>query len=90
MQDLRLKDKRFPDKRELDRVVPDHPVSISFGAHITIGNTQALELAGINTDTPDLAGGAIQHYPESREPTGQLKERAQLILRKVMPRYDSA
>ena len=90
MQDFRLKDKRFPDKRELDRVVPDHPVSISFGAHITVGNTQALELAGINTDTPDPAGGAIQHYPESREPTGQLKERAQLILRKVMPRYDSA
>ncbi|HEX7226931.1 MAG TPA: amidohydrolase family protein, partial [Candidatus Binatia bacterium] len=32
MQDFRIEDKRFPDRHDLDRVVPDHPVSISFGA----------------------------------------------------------
>src|SRR5688572_28791981 len=32
MQDFRLKDKRFPDKHDLDRALPDHLVSISFGA----------------------------------------------------------
>ena len=89
MQDFRLKDKRFPDKKDLDKVVPDHPLSISFGAHITVGNTKALELAKIDQDTPDPAGGHIQHYPESKEPTGLLKERAQLILRKVTPHFNA-
>lgn len=88
MQDFRLKDKRFPDKNDLDSVVPDHPVSISFGAHITIGNTKALGLAGINRDTPDPAGGAIVRDPNSGEPTGELKERAQLIVQKVIPQYN--
>lgn len=89
MQDFRIRDKRFPDKRDLDRVVPDHLVSISFGAHITVGNTKALELAKIDSRTPDPAGGHIRHYPETREPTGLLKERAQLILRKVTPRFNA-
>ena len=66
MQDFRLKDKRFPDRKDLDRVVPDHPVSISFGAHITIGNSKALSLAGITRDSADPAGGAEIHKPESR------------------------
>ena len=39
MQDFRINDNRFPDKHDLDRAVPDHPMSISFGAHVTIGNT---------------------------------------------------
>src|SRR5882724_13568942 len=42
MQDFRLNDKRFPDKHDLDRAVPDNPVSVSFGAHITVANTLAL------------------------------------------------
>ncbi|MFQ5849596.1 MAG: amidohydrolase [Candidatus Binatia bacterium] len=89
MQDFRLADKRFPDRNDLDRAVPQHPASISFGAHITIANSRALELAGIIGDTPDPAGGAIKRDPNTGEPTGQLKERAQLILRKVMPGYNS-
>src|SRR5438874_6098752 len=47
MQDFRLNDKRFPDKHDLDRAVPDNPVSVSFGAHITVANTPALAVAKI-------------------------------------------
>src|ERR1700741_557179 len=50
MQDFRLNDKPFPDKHDLDRAVPDNPVSISFGAHITVANTLALAAAKINRD----------------------------------------
>ncbi len=88
MQDFRLKDKRFPNRNDLDRVLPDYPVSISFGAHITVGNSKALALAGITRDTPDPAGGAIRRDPQGGEPTGELHERAQLILRKVMPEFN--
>ena len=88
MQDFRINDRRFPDKHDLDRAVPDHPVSISFGAHITIGNTLALAAAKITRDTPDPAGGHIRHDPQTGEPTGELHERAQLILKKVAPEFN--
>jgi predicted amidohydrolase YtcJ len=88
MQDFRIDDKRFPDKHDLDRAVPDHPVSISFGAHVTIGNSIALAAAKITRDTPDPAGGHIRHNPQTGEPTGELHERAQLILRKVAPEFN--
>lgn len=88
MQDFRINDKRFPDKHDLDRAVPDHRVSVSFGAHITIGNTLALAAAKITRDTPDPAGGHIRHDPQTGEPTGELHERAQLILKKVAPEFN--
>jgi predicted amidohydrolase YtcJ len=88
MQDFRLKDKRFPDKHDLDRAIPDHLVSISFGAHITVGNSKALAAAKITRDTPDPAGGAIHKDPRTGEPTGELHERAQLILKKVAPEFN--
>ena len=85
MQDFRLKEKRFPDKHDIDRAIPDHPVSVSFGAHITIANSLALKLAKITRDSADPAGGAIRKDPQTGEPTGELHERAQLILRKAAP-----
>ncbi len=88
MQDFRLKDKRFPNRRDLDRAAPDHPVSIAFGAHITIANSKALALAGIGRDSSDPAGGVIRRDPRSGEPTGELHERAQLILKKVAPEFN--
>jgi predicted amidohydrolase YtcJ len=88
MQDFRLRDKRFPDKRDLDRAVPDNPVSISFGAHITVGNGLALAAAKITGKTADPAGGHIKHDPQTGEPTGELHERAQLILKKVAPEFN--
>ncbi len=88
MQDFRLKEKRFPDRNDLDRAIPDHPVSIAFGAHITIANSKALALARITRDTPDPTGGAIRRDPQTGEPTGELHERAQLILKKVVPEFN--
>ena len=88
MQDFRLKDKRFPDKHDLDRAIPDHLVSISFGAHITVGNSKALAAAKITRETPDSPGGAIHKDPQTGEPTGELHERAQLILKKVAPEFN--
>ena len=51
---------RFPIRQELDAASPNNPVSINFGAHITIANSKALELAGINKSTDAPAGGAIE------------------------------
>jgi len=86
MQDFRMPEGRFPNRQELDSAAPDNPVSINFGAHITIANSKALEQAGIKSDTAAPAGGAIE-LDHNNEPTGKLVERAQYIVRKVIPEY---
>ena len=86
MQDFRMPEGRFPNRHELDAAAPNNPVSINFGAHITIANSKAMELAGIKTDTAAPAGGAIE-LDEAGELTGKLVERAQYIVRAVIPEY---
>jgi predicted amidohydrolase YtcJ len=86
MQDFRMPDGRFPNRHDLDAVAPDHPTVINFGAHITIANSKALEVAGINSMSSAPAGGAIE-FDDNGEPTGKLVERAQYMVRDVMPTY---
>lgn len=79
MQPFRLKDKRFPDKRDLDIATTEHPVAITFGAHVTVANTLALKLANVTKDTPDPVGGWIEK-DKSGEPTGILREKARPLV----------
>lgn len=87
MQDFRMPEKRFPNRHELDEAAPDHPVAINFGAHITIANSRALELAGVTGSSGAPAGGAIEFDPASGEPTGKLVERAQFLVKDIMGSY---
>ncbi|MDF2689236.1 MAG: amidohydrolase, partial [Microvirga sp.] len=53
--------RRHPLREELDAVAPDHPVAIVRACgHVTICNSKALELAGIDESTPVPQGGAIE------------------------------
>ncbi len=87
MQDFRMPEGRFPNRHELDLAAPDNPVSINFGAHITIANSKALELAGVRSGTTAPPGGAIE-FDDAGEPTGKLVERAQYLVRSVIPGHD--
>lgn len=70
---------------DLDRVAPHHPVCITrLGGHVIVGNSRALEKAGITQDTPDPPGGKIDRAT-SGEPTGVLREAAQALLYDVIP-----
>ena len=71
----------LPDKKLLDEIVPDRPIALkSSDGHSMWVNSLALELAGINADTQDPAGGRIDRYPNSTEPSGSLQETSAMNL----------
>jgi predicted amidohydrolase YtcJ len=81
MQDLRLDERRFPTREELDAAAPEHPCYISFGAHVVVANSPALQTRGITRDTPSPQGGTVVKDPRTGEPTGVLRERAQFLVK---------
>ena len=71
---------RHPDRSELDAAAPDHPVVlIRACGHVTLGNSMALKLAGIDETTPVPAGGVIEKV--NGRLTGLVAENAQGLLR---------
>jgi len=77
-----LAEKRWPTRRDLDRVAPDHPVYIrAIWGHwrntlplVSIANTRALERAGIGRDTRPPAPSIEVERDARGEPTGVLIE----------------
>ncbi len=78
-----LRENRFPTRRELDAVAPDHPVYIrAIWGHwrnslplVSIANSRALALAGIGRTTePPAPSIRIERDAASGEPTGILWE----------------
>lgn len=78
----------FPTKAVLDGVVSDRPaVFTSHDMHSLWVNSRALEVAGIDRDTPDPEGGRIVRDADG-EPTGLLMERAMSLLDEFRPAID--
>ena len=72
---------KLPDKKMLDEIVPDKPVSLkSSDGHSLWANSIALEISNINESTIDPKNGAIERYPNSREPSGLLHEDSAMML----------
>jgi len=78
----------MPTKEQLDRAVPDHPVLLRWSAHDVIANRKALEVSGIDRNTPDPPGGTIERGPDG-EPTGVFRD-ARQILNAPQPTYEDA
>jgi len=69
---------------ELSAVSPDNPVLLGHASgHAAFANARAMELAGIDRDTPDPPGGTIVKDAEG-EPTGLLRETAQRLVSRVV------
>ena len=80
--------KTGPDKKLIDEIVNDIPVSLSSeDGHSKWVNSKALELAGITKNTPNPDGGVIEHDPITGEPTGTLRESAASLVAKLFPDY---
>lgn len=69
-----------PLHRELSNISPNNPVNLTHASgHASFANAKAMELAGINRDTPNPQGGEI--VKDSRgNPTGLLRETAQRMV----------
>ena len=69
--DTKLKDGRTLNVHDLDQVSKDHPVAVQHrGGHRAFYNSKALEMADINRNTPNPAGGTFD-----RDSNGELNGR---------------
>lgn len=67
---------RWPNKSDLDRIIPDRPVALlSKDEHLLWVNSRALEIAKIDSTTSDPNGGVIDRDGNG-DPTGILREHA--------------
>jgi len=79
-------EKAFPDRAELDRVAPDHPVCLTrIDGHAAWVNSRALARSGIDADTADPPGGRIHRDPRTGEPTGILVDNAMALVKRPVP-----
>lgn len=78
-----------PNGVAFDAFIPDRPAAVfDSSGHAVLVNSVALELAGIDANTPDPPGGIIVK-DESGDPTGLLQESAiELISTLMLDAYD--
>jgi predicted amidohydrolase YtcJ len=76
----------LPHRKWLDEAVPDRPAFMEgYDGHTGWANTKALALAWITRDTRDPENGVIVR-DEQGEATGALKEAAQRLVRRLLPK----
>lgn len=81
--ETKLKEHRSPNIHDLDAVTTKQPIFIyRSDCHSSVCNSKALEIAGINKNTPNPIGGTIEHF-DNGEPNGYMREVAatQLLVR---------
>lgn len=72
-----LEEKRHPDRWDLDRASPNHPVRLDHRTgHASVLNSRALALLNISQHTADPSDGLIERDEATGEPTGLLYEMA--------------
>jgi predicted amidohydrolase YtcJ len=76
-----------PHKKYLDELFPDRPVFLeSYDGRTYLANSKALALAGITRETPNPPNGIIVRDPLTGEATGALKESAQDLVTRLIPK----
>lgn len=82
---LTLEEGRDLTRHDLDRISTRHPIFLTrICGHIAAANTKALEMAGINRETPHPAGGHIDLDQEGN-PLGLFRENARSLIQAVIP-----
>jgi len=75
----------LPTAAMIDAVTPDNPVFVNrLDGHMAVANSLAIKLAGVNKDTPEVAGGLIVR-DAAGNPAGVFKDAAMGYIEKVIP-----
>ncbi|NHZ86965.1 MAG: amidohydrolase family protein, partial [Planctomycetia bacterium] len=81
--------KEFPHHQALSMITPNNPVMLSrIDGHAILANQQAMEIAGIDSNTPDPDGGKIFHESNGK-PTGIFLDNAEVLITDYLPKYSS-
>ena len=98
----KLAEGRYPTRHDLDQVSPDNPVYIrgiwtpwNVPPSVAIANSQALQLAGIDRNTPDPDPSVTIERDADGEPTGIIVDTnrfptVEFNLMRVVPRFTHA
>ena len=79
--DSQLKEKRHPNRHDLDAVTTELPIVIMHqSGHLGVYNSKALELMGINAQTQDPLGGIIERESDGMTPSGVMQENAHFMI----------
>jgi predicted amidohydrolase YtcJ len=77
---------RYPNKHDLDPISPRHPVFvINQGGHMAVVNSYALELAGVDANTPDPGTGRFLREAGNVPSGTVLNHPAMDVFRKLWP-----
>ncbi|MEI0549195.1 amidohydrolase family protein [Brachyspira intermedia] len=77
-----------PTKDVLDSITSEIPIVMtSEDGHAVWVNSKAMEIAGVNADTPDVEGGVIERDPVTKEPTGTFREKAADLITQKIPDF---
>ena len=75
----------LPTAAMIDAAAPDNPVFINrLDGHMSLANSLAMRLAGIDKSVKDIAGGEIVR-DASGNPTGIFKDEATVYVEKIIP-----
>ena len=81
----------LPHKKYLDEISPNRPVFLEgYDGHTYWTNSKALAMAGITGETQNPPNGTIVRDPQTGEATGALKESAQNLVSKIIPKPSRA
>jgi predicted amidohydrolase YtcJ len=82
---------KLPERSWIDSVTPNNPVFVNrLDGHMSLANSAALRLAGINKSSPEVPGGTIVRDARTGEPTGVLKDNARDAVNRVIPAPSNA
>jgi predicted amidohydrolase YtcJ len=80
-----MRERRVPDRHDLDKVSPDRPVIvIKHDGHSVFANTRAIEAAGVTASSQDPEAGVIERE-SGGYPSGVFRETAAQLILNAMP-----
>src|SRR5882762_7953061 len=81
----------LPHKKYLDEIFPNRPVFLEgYDGHTYWANSKALAMAGVTGETQNPPNGTIVRDSKTGEATGALKESAENLVSKIIPKPSRA